>query len=137
MGGLVQGASPGNQGGGQATASGATTTGGLVQGASPTTGTGTNVAGIQGPGANAPPGMPPGLVGTGVMPGTAIPLAGMGPGGMGGHGLAGQPAMVGLMRLPGEYSHWELPRQAWGCAPWTGLDHSAITMATELKSVVL
>ena len=103
-GGLVQGASPGNKGGGQATASGATATGGPVQGASPTTGTGTNVAGLQGPRANAPPGMPPGSVGTGVMPGMAIPPAGMGPGGMGGQGPAGQPSMVGWMSLPGEYS---------------------------------
>ena len=54
-------------------------------------------------GLTPPPGMPPGLVGTGVMPGTAIPPAGMGPGGMGGHGPAGQPAMVGLMSMPGEY----------------------------------
>jgi hypothetical protein len=53
-GGLVQGASPENQGGGQATASGATATGGPVQGASPATGTGTNVAGLQDPGANPP-----------------------------------------------------------------------------------
>ena len=75
-----------------------------MQGAGPTTGTGTNVAGVQGPGANTPPGMPPVLVGTGVMLGTAIPPAGMGPGGMGGHGLTGQPTMVGRMRLPGKYS---------------------------------
>ena len=75
-----------------------------MQGAGPTTGTGTNVAGVQGPGANTPPGMPPVLVGTGVMLGTAIPPAGMGPGGMGGLGPAGHPSMVGLMSLPGEYS---------------------------------
>jgi hypothetical protein len=77
---------------------------GPVQGAGSTTGTGTNVVGVQGPGANAPPGMPPGLVGTGVMPGTAISPAVMGPGRMGGMGLAGQPSMVGPMILPGEYS---------------------------------
>ena len=45
---LVQGASPENQSDGKATASGATATVGPVQGASPTTGTGTNVAGVQG-----------------------------------------------------------------------------------------
>ena len=76
-----------------------------VQGASPTTGTGNNVTGVQGPGANAPYGMPPGLVGTRVMPaGMAIPPAGMGPGGMDGQGPAGQPPMVGLMSTLGEYS---------------------------------
>ena len=63
---------PGNQGGGQATASGATATGGTVQGVSPTTGMGTNVVGVQGPRANAPSGMPPGLAGTGVMPGVRL-----------------------------------------------------------------
>ena len=75
-----------------------------VQGASPTTGTGNNVTGVQGPGANAPYGMPPGLVGTGVMPGMAFPPAGMGPGGMGGQGPAGQPSLVGPMGPSGEYS---------------------------------
>ena len=75
-----------------------------MQGASPTTGTRTNVVGVQGPGANAPSGMPPGSVGTGVMPGMAIPPAGTGPGGLGGQGPAGQTPMVGPMSLPGEYS---------------------------------
>ncbi len=75
-----------------------------MQGASPTMGTGTNVAGVQGPGANAPSGMPPGSVGMGVMPGMAIPPAGMALGGMGGQGPAGQPSMVGPTSLPGEYS---------------------------------
>jgi hypothetical protein len=59
-GGPVQGASQETQGGGQPTAARATATGGPVQGAIPTTGTGTNVAGVQGPGANAPASMPPG-----------------------------------------------------------------------------
>jgi hypothetical protein len=59
-GGPVQGASPETQGSGQPTAAGATATGGPVQEVIPATGMGTNVAGVQGPGANAPAGMPPG-----------------------------------------------------------------------------
>ena len=50
----MQGASPETQGGGQPTAARATSMGGPVQWAIPTMGTGTNVAGVQGPGANAP-----------------------------------------------------------------------------------
>ena len=94
MGGPVQGASPGNHG---------RRSSHCIE-SNPTTGMGTNVAGVQGPGANAPAGMPPGLAGSGVMPGTAVPPAGIGTGGMGGHGPAGQLAMVGPMSRPGEYS---------------------------------
>ena len=90
----MQGASPGNHG---------RRSSHCIE-SNPTTGMGTNVAGVQGPGANAPAGMPPGLAGSGVMPGTAVPPAGIGTGGMGGHGPAGQLAMVGPMSRPGEYS---------------------------------
>jgi hypothetical protein len=76
-------------------ASGTTSTGGPGQVASPTTGTGNNVTGVHGPGATAPYCMPPGSVGTGVMPGMAILPAGLGPGGMGGQGPTGQPSLVG------------------------------------------
>ena len=75
----------GSQGG---NASGSTSTGGPGQGASPTTGSGNT-----------------GLVGTVVMPaGMASLPAGMGPGGMGGQGPAGQPSLVGPMGPSGEYS---------------------------------
>ena len=71
---------------------------------------------VTAPGAYVPAGMPPALAGTGVIPGTGFRKAETGTGRTGGYGQAGQPPMVGPMRVPGEYCGIETCLEKLGAA---------------------